>query len=41
MSTTREPLIPGPDHPIEIAPFKGRVTVTSGGRTIADTTARA
>ena len=38
MSTTREPLIPGPDHPIDTAPFKGRVTVTSNGRTIADTT---
>jgi len=39
MSTVREPLIPGPDHPIEIAPFNGRVTVTSKGRTIADTIA--
>jgi uncharacterized protein (DUF427 family) len=39
VSTVREPLIPGPDHPIEIAPFKGRVTIASQGRTIADTTA--
>ena len=39
MSTTREPVIPGPSHPIDITPFKGRVTVTSNGRTIADTTA--
>jgi uncharacterized protein (DUF427 family) len=29
--------IPGPDHPITIAPHPGRVTVTVGGRTIADT----
>lgn len=39
MSATREPLIPGPDHPIEIAPFKGHVRVTSGAQTIADTDA--
>jgi uncharacterized protein (DUF427 family) len=39
MSTIRQPVIPGPDHPIDITPFKGRVTVTSNGRTIADTTA--
>jgi uncharacterized protein (DUF427 family) len=39
MATTREPLIPGPSHAIEITPFEGRVTVTSGGRTIADSTA--
>jgi len=39
MSTVKEPVIPGPDHPIEVAPFKGRVTITSNGRTIADTTA--
>jgi uncharacterized protein (DUF427 family) len=38
VSTTREPRLPGPDHPIEVAPFKGRVTVTSNNRTIADTT---
>jgi uncharacterized protein (DUF427 family) len=39
MSTTKEPRIPGPDHPITIEPFSGRVTVTSGGRKIADTSA--
>lgn len=38
MSTTRKPKIPGPGHPIEIEPFKGRVTVTSNGRTIAVST---
>ena len=30
--------IPGPDHPIAIAPNPKRVVVTFGGRTIADTT---
>jgi uncharacterized protein (DUF427 family) len=39
MSTTKETRLPGQDHPIDITPFKGRVTVTSKGRTIADTTA--
>ena len=29
--------IPGPDHPITIAPTKGRVMVTVNGRRIADT----
>ena len=29
--------IPGPDHPITIAPAKGRVTVTVNGKRIADT----
>lgn len=28
--------IPGPDHPIRIAPHPARVTVTAGGRRIAD-----
>lgn len=28
--------IPGPDHPIEIAPNPARVTVVVGGRVIAD-----
>lgn len=28
---------PGPDHPIEIEPSPGRVTVTVGGDTVADT----
>jgi uncharacterized protein (DUF427 family) len=29
--------IPGPDHPIAVAPTKGRVIVKAGGRVIADT----
>ena len=29
--------IPGPDHPITITPTSGRVTVTLGGKRIADT----
>ena len=29
--------IPGPDHPIAIAPTKGRVTVLVNGKRIADT----
>jgi len=29
--------IPGPDHPITITPHPKRVTVTVGGKTIADT----
>src|SRR3546814_13777100 len=28
---------PGPDHPIEISPFGGRVRVLFEGRTVADT----
>jgi uncharacterized protein (DUF427 family) len=39
MSTTQEPRLPGPDHPITIEPFSGHVKVTAGGHTIADTTA--
>jgi uncharacterized protein (DUF427 family) len=35
---TREHLVPGPDHPITVTPTQQRVTVTVGGRTIADTT---
>jgi uncharacterized protein (DUF427 family) len=31
--------IPGPDHPIAIAPNEKRVTVTAAGRTIAETRA--
>lgn len=31
--------IPGPDHPITIAPMKGRVTVKVAGRVVADSTA--
>ncbi len=38
MSTPTEPLLPGPDHPIEIAPYGGHVRVTSGDQTIAETT---
>ncbi len=30
--------LPGPDHPITITPTVGRVTVTVGDRTIADST---
>ena len=30
--------LPGPDHPIDIAPTSARVRVVLGGRTIADTT---
>lgn len=35
--TERAHLIPGPDHPITIEPAGGRVVVTLGGRTIAET----
>ena len=38
MTTVREPIIPGPDHPIDIASYDGRVRVTFGHHTIADTT---
>ena len=31
-------LVPGPDHPITITPTDARVTVTLGGRVVADTT---
>lgn len=31
--------IPGPDHPITIAPYPGRVRVLVGGRVVADTRA--
>ena len=30
--------IPGPNHPITVEPQGGRVVVTLGGKTIADTT---
>ena len=36
---TRQPVIPGPDHPITIEPHPERVTVRVGGTLIADTTA--
>jgi uncharacterized protein (DUF427 family) len=35
---TREPKIPGPDHPITIEPRSARVVVRSEGKIIADTT---
>jgi uncharacterized protein (DUF427 family) len=28
--------VPGPDHPITITPFPGRVVVRAGGRVVAD-----
>ena len=31
-------MIPGPDHPITVAPNPGRIVVTFAGRVIADTT---
>ncbi len=31
-------LIPGPDHPITVTPTQGRVVVTLGGKTVADST---
>jgi uncharacterized protein (DUF427 family) len=34
---TKEVRIPGPAHPITITPNANRVTVTFGGRTVADT----
>lgn len=30
--------IPGPDHPITIAPFEGKVVIRAGGKVIAETT---
>ena len=33
----REKLVPGPDHPITITPTGERVTVSVGGRIVADT----
>ena len=37
--TDKKVLVPGPDHPITIEATGARVTVTLGGRVIADTTA--
>jgi uncharacterized protein (DUF427 family) len=34
----REHREPGPDHPITVTPFDGRVTVSVGGTVVADTT---
>ncbi|MFS2049126.1 MULTISPECIES: DUF427 domain-containing protein [Variovorax] len=39
MNSPRSIKIPGPDHPITVAPNPARVVVTLGGRTIADTRA--
>jgi len=36
--TTRTIKVPGPDHPIDIAPNPSRVVVTLGGRIVADST---
>lgn len=30
--------IPGPDHPITVTPFEGKVVVRAGGKVIAETT---
>jgi uncharacterized protein (DUF427 family) len=30
--------IPGPDHPITIAPFDGKIVVRAAGQVIAETT---
>ena len=37
--TDKKVLVPGPDHPITLEPTRARVTVTLGGRVVADTTA--
>lgn len=39
MNSPQSIKIPGPDHPITVAPNPARVVVTLGGRTIADTRA--
>jgi len=36
-ATARRTLIPGPDHPITVTPNPKRVTVSAGGKVIADT----
>jgi uncharacterized protein (DUF427 family) len=38
MTTTREPKIPGPDHPITVEPTGARVVARVGGQVVADTT---
>ena len=38
MATTREPKIPGPDHPITIEPAGVRVVARVGTQVVADTT---
>lgn len=37
MSAPSEPLIPGPDHPITVTPFSGRVRVNYANHTVVDT----
>jgi uncharacterized protein (DUF427 family) len=36
--TEKKVLVPGPGHPITLEPTRARVTVTLGGRVIADST---
>ncbi len=36
---TKPVKIPGPDHPITVAPYAGRVVVHAGGKVVADTRA--
>lgn len=38
MSAASKPLVPGPDHPIDVEPFEGRVRVSFAHHTVADTT---
>ena len=38
MTTTREPKIPGPEHPITIEPAGVRVVARVGAQIVADTT---
>src|SRR6202020_3069077 len=38
MTTTREPKIPGPEHPITIEPADVRVVARVGAQIVADTT---
>jgi len=38
MTTTREPKIPGPDHPITVEPSGLHVVVRVGAQVVADTT---
>jgi uncharacterized protein (DUF427 family) len=37
MNATRQPKIPGPDHPITVKPNRERVLVRVGGALVADT----
>lgn len=38
MTDARPHLEPGPDHPITVEPYAGRVTVRAGSATVAETT---